>query len=194
MVKDIQTTVLMKTRGMEITIIQVQKEGSKLVQDMQMAGRSMGKTILNGDKAIETGQGGAAREIEGEELLELKEQSAPFKELLYTGKGYEIELKGIEEIDGKAAYAIQITHPNGSVSTDYFDVATSLKVRDMSTSTGPDGSDATVTNDYADYREVNGIKLPHTTVTTGVFPVPMKGEVTEIIINGGVDDAMFELK
>ncbi len=193
-IKDLQTTVSMKTRGMEITIKESKKTGNKLSQEMLMAGQSMGKTILNGDKAVQGGQGGASRNIEGTELQELKEQSLPIKELAYLSEGYSLTLKGIEEINGKSAYLIEVTHPGGGKSSDYYEVATSLKIREVSTTQGPDGSDTTVTNDFEDYKAVNGVKFPHSNTTTGIFPVPMKATVAEIKVNAGIEDSVFEIK
>jgi zinc protease len=193
-IKDLQSTVSMKTRGMEITIKEIKKDGNKLSQEMLMAGQSMGKTVLNGDKAVQSGQGGAMRNVEGAELLELKEQAMAFKEIAYLTTGYTITLKGIEEINGKSAYLIEIIHPGGSKSSDYYDVTSSLKLREVSTAKGPDGSDTTVTNDFDDYKAINGVKFPHSNTTTGIFPVPMKALVSEIKVNAGVEEATFEIK
>jgi predicted Zn-dependent peptidase len=193
-IKDLQTTVVMKTRGMEIIVKQAQKGGDKLLQEMLMGGQSLGKTILSNGKAIQTGQGGVVRNIDGSELNDLKEQALPIKEVNYLGADYQLMLKGIEEINGKGAYLIEVTHPGGNKTTEYYDVATSLKVREISMSKAPDGSETTVTNDYEDYKAVDGVKFPHATTTTGVFPMPMKAVVSEIKANAGVDDAIFEIK
>ncbi len=193
-VKDVQSTVTMQSRGMAITLQQAQKKGNKLVMEMLMSGQSMGKTILNGDKAIQTGQGGAQRDITGTELDDLKEQSNPFKELEYLNDSYQLQLKGIEEINGKSAYLVEVTHPNGTKKTEYYEVATSLKLREITQDKGADGNPTTVINDFDDYKAVGGIKFPHASTTTGVFPMPMKIKVSEIKVNAGVDDAMFEIK
>lgn len=193
-IKDLQQTVVMKTRGMEITVKQSSKEGKKLVQEMLMGSQSMGKTILNGEKGLQTGAGGASRPIEGSDLFDLKEQALPVKETAYLSEGYQLNLMGIEEINGKAAYILEVTHPGGSKTTEYYEVATSLKVREISTTKGPDGSDVQVINDYEDYKAVDGVKFPHATTTIGVFPVPMKALVSEIKINAGIEDSMFDIK
>jgi predicted Zn-dependent peptidase len=192
--KEVQSTVGMQSRGMNITVTQSQKEGNKLVMEMQMAGQSMGKTILNGEKAVQTGQGGAKRDITGIELDDLKEQSLPCKELAYLNGKYQLDLKGIEEINGKNAYVIEVTHPNGSKKTEFYEVTTSLKLREISKAKGADGGQTTVTNDFEDYKPVAGIKFPHATTTTGIFPTPMKAKVTEIKVNAGIADSVFEIK
>jgi zinc protease len=191
-VKDVQSSVSMKSRGMAITVNQAQKVGNKLAMEMLMSGQSMGKTLLNGDKAIQTGQGGAKRDITGAQLDDLKEQSLPIKELNYLTSGYQLVLKGIEDVNGKAAYLLEVTTPNGSKRTEYYEVATSLKIREVSSQKGVEGGETTVINDYEDYREVSGVKFPYTTTTTGIFPTSMKATVSELKVNAGVDDKVFE--
>jgi zinc protease len=192
--RDVQTTLGMKSRGMEITVKQIQKDGSKLVQEMLMNGQSMGKTTYDGTKAVQTGMGGASRNLEGEQLAELKEQALPIKEAAYKSMGYQLTLKSVEEVEGKSAYVVEVSRPNGQKSTEYYEVSTSLKLREVSTTAGPDGTSTTVTNDFSDYREVGGVKFPHTSMTTGVFPTPMKAVVSDLKVNAGVDDALFLIK
>jgi hypothetical protein len=56
-----------------------------------------------------------------------------------------------------------------------------------------DGAPNIQTVDMGDYKEVNGVKLPHTMTVSGPFPVPFKVNVSEIKLNAGVDDSMFKL-
>lgn len=44
---------------------------------------------------------------------------------------------------------------------------------------------------YGDYKEVNGIKVPHT-ITVSFGPQQLDFNVTEVKINEGVSDADFE--
>jgi zinc protease len=192
-IKDVQTTVSMKARGPEITVVQMQK-GGKLMQDMQMRGQSMGKTIYDGTKGVQTGTGGAKRDIEGAELAALIEQTYPVKEAFYKPMGHTLELKGIEEVEGKAAYVIEITRKDGSKFTEYYDVTSSLKIREISAQKGANGGETIVTNDLSDYRDVKGVKFPFATTTSGVLPTPMKGTVTDLKVNAGVDDAVFKIE
>jgi zinc protease len=192
-ISDVQTTVTMQTRGPEITVKQAQKGGTKLMQDMLMRNQSMGKTILDGDRAVQTGAGAAKRDITGDELQGLKEQALVVKEVAYKQWGYTMEIKGIEEVEGKAAYVIEVTRPGGSKFTQYHDVATNMKVREIMAQKGADGGETIVTNDFADYREISGVKLPYSSTTSGVFPTPIKATVTELKVNTGMDDSVFKM-
>lgn len=193
-VKDVQTTLSMKMRAMELGV-KITQKGGKLVQETQMRGQNMGSTIYDGQRGVQTGMG-AARELSGEELADLKEQALFVKEASYVSAGYKLALKGIEEIDGKPAYIVEVERPDGKKSTDYYDVTTSLKVRDVSAGKGQDGSPVTITNSYEDYREVPGVgvKVPYAVTTSGAMPVSLKAVISELKVNAGVDDSIFTIK
>jgi predicted Zn-dependent peptidase len=190
-IKDVTTTSVMKTGGPEITVKTWQKD-SKVVTDMVMNGMSMSKRKYDGSKAKETGMGGE-RDLEGEELNDLKEQALFCKEMAYKTGGYKLALKGLEQIDGSDAYVVEVVRPDGKKTTEYYDMKSSLKVREVSNVTGQDGEPAPMTIDYADYKETNGVLYPNTITITGVFPVPLKASLTEIKVNAGIDDAIFKL-
>lgn len=190
-IKDISTTSVMKTGGPEIIVKTWQKDG-KVVTDMTMNGMSMSNRKYDGTKAKETGMGGA-RDLEGEDLNDLKEQALFCKETAYKTGGYKLSLKGLEQITGNNAYVVEVERPDGKKTTEYYDMKTSLKVREVSHVPGQDGQPVTMTTDFADYKEVNGVLFPHTVTITGVFPVPLKAVVTELKVNGGIDDSMFKL-
>ena len=127
-------------------------------------------------------------------MEDLKEQALFSKEANYSSAGYKLALKGIEAIEGKNAYILEVERPDGKKTTEYYDMTTSLKVREVATQPGMDGQPTTVTINFGDYKAVNGVLFPHSLSVSGIFPVPMKGAVTEMKANAGVDDKAFQLK
>lgn len=190
-VKDVATTSVMKTGGPELTLKTWQK-GNKVATDLTMNGMSMSNRKYDGDKAKETGMGGA-RDLEGEDLNDLKEQASVCKEANYKAGGYKLNLKGLEQINGNNAYVIDVERPDGKKTTEYYDMKSSLKVREVSSVPGQDGQPTVMTTDYANYKETGGVLFPNTVTITGVFPVPLKAEVTELKVNAGIDDSVFKL-
>ena len=75
----------------------------------------------------------------------------------YFGNDTKMEVKGMEKIDGKDAYKVLVTSPQGSKATMYFDKNTGFKLRTIETTMG-----RTSTSDLSDYKEVNGVFIPHT--------------------------------
>ncbi|MEQ1747601.1 MAG: insulinase family protein [Saprospiraceae bacterium] len=193
MLKDVQMAMNLVTPGPTLEMNIKQKGGDKIAIVMTMQGQVVSNRVCNGTKANESGMGGS-RPLEGEELEDLKEQARFCKEALYQSGGYKLALKGIEPINGKNAYVVEVARPDGKKTTEFYDMASSLKVREVSASVGPDGSPVTVTTDMGDYKEAGGVQFPHSMTISGVFPVPLKGTVTDIKINASVPDTAFEVK
>lgn len=70
------------------------------------------------------------------------------------------ELTGAEEIDGKECYRVVLTLPVGNPITRYYDKSTGLLVRSKIVVPSPMG-DISSESDSSDYKEVNGIRTPH---------------------------------
>ncbi len=192
-IKEMESAMIMKTPGPTFDMKVLQKGGNKIAIDMAMNGQVISHRVFDGEKGFESGMGGA-RDLEGEELEDVKEQASFCKEASYQAAGYKLALKGIEAIDGKNAYILEVERPDGKKTTEYYDMTTSLKVRDVATQPGMDGQPTSITTDYGDYKAVNGVLFPHSVTVSGLFPVPMKGTVTEIKANAGVDDTAFQKK
>jgi len=192
-VKDIQSIATMKTPGPVLTIKTAQKGGDKIVVDVSMNGQIVNKQVYDGQKGFMIGGGPTpkAQPIAGEQLNDLKEQAMFCKEAGYAKGGYKLTLKSIEEIEGANAYAIEVVRPDGKKSMEYYDVKTGLKIREESTVDGPGGL-ATQIIDMADYEEANGVKIPRTLTTTGLLPMPVKINISEVRVNAGVEDSIFK--
>jgi predicted Zn-dependent peptidase len=91
-------------------------------------------------------------------------------------------LKGIEVLNGKDAYVIENTDSFGTVSSDYYDVASGLKIRSLSVQKEDDKTVTTETL-FTDYKEVDGIKfISHIKTSSG--GQSMDVVMNEIILNG----------
>jgi hypothetical protein len=88
----------------------------------------------------------------------MKAKKGLFPELHYDSS--KIELTGIESVEGKDAYVLVITTDSGK-TTNYYDVASGLKVKKSETAKGPGGQEVVQDTSYGDYKEVDGIKFPY---------------------------------
>ncbi|MFN0037597.1 MAG: insulinase family protein [Saprospiraceae bacterium] len=191
-IKDLQSTADMQVRGPAFGIKTYQKGGNKIALEMSMGGQAMQKQVYDGAQGFRTAMG-QTEALEGEQLGDIKEQAMFSKEAGYKTGGYKLVLKGIEEVNGSNTYVLEVERPDGKKSTEYYDTKTSLKVREVSTGQGMDGSPSTQMVEMTDYKEVGGVKMPHSMTVSGVFPVPFKVSITEIKVNAGVDDAVFKM-
>ncbi|MEY2938623.1 MAG: hypothetical protein RL062_1212 [Bacteroidota bacterium] len=91
-------------------------------------------------------------------------------------------LKGIEVLNGKDAYVIENTDSFGTISSDYYDVASGLKIRSLSVQKEDDKTVTTETL-FTEYKEVDGIKfISHIKTSSG--GQSMDVVMNEIILNG----------
>ncbi|MEO6759070.1 MAG: insulinase family protein, partial [Saprospiraceae bacterium] len=189
-IKDLQTTAEMKTPGPQFAVKTYQKGGNKILVDISMNGNPMSKQIYDGQKGVQTSMG-QSQPMAGQELGDIKEQAMFAKEASYQATGYKLSLKGAEDINGSTAYVVEVERPDGKKSTDYYDMKTGLKLREVSQTTGADGQPTMQMIEMSDYQPVNGVMIPRTMSVTGLLPVPVKIVIKEIKANAGVDDAMF---
>lgn len=149
----------------------------KFLVDVSMGPMSLMKQAYNGQTGYINAQGQKTN-LEGETLADIKAMAYPFPELTLRSNSA-IQLKGIETIEGADAYAIV----NGK-TTSYYDVKTGMKIADMTVT--PQGNSGVT---YKDYKEVKGVKVPHTIIVNMGMEVEVK--MDEVKVNEGVTDADF---
>jgi len=147
---------------------------------------------FDGTTAMVGGMGQSETVTEGPTFDSTKDQAVMFDQLNY-GTGYDLEVKAIENVEGQPAYKV-IIKKGDSVKTQYYSVKSNLLIRSVETNEAAPGQVMTVTTDLSDYRDVNGIMLPHKIVTAGMGPAPMSMEATDIKVNGEIDKSLFEIK
>ena len=179
-------------QGQTIGMTIQRKAPNKMAMTVDMSGMVLNQTKFDGTKG-EVMAMGQAQPMDEAGLKELKDQSSMFSELEYASNGAKLELKGVEPVEGKDAYKLEITSSTGKKTTDFFDKATGLKIRSIEVQEGPQGP-TTSTSDYEDYREVNGVKVPYRFKTVGLAPFPLVFEVKSVEINKGIDDSVFQVK
>jgi zinc protease len=185
-VKDITITMSTTMQGMGINITTAKKAPGKYFLDVNANGMSFQKIKFNGTKGVQEAMG-QKTDLEGEELAKMKEEAQIFEEVDYIKNGYKLMLKGTEKVEGVDAYAVKVTSPSGNESTHYFDMNTFLKIK----SVGAGEGGVTQTSYLSDYKEVNGLKYPHT-IKQSFGPQNMDMKTEKIEINKGLADDMFE--
>jgi predicted Zn-dependent peptidase len=189
-IKDLQTESTMQMRGPSFGIKTWQKGGNKLAVEMSMNTQLMNKQVYADGKGAQIAMGQTAP-LEGEQLGDAKEQALFVKEAGYVSGGYKLRIKAIEDVNGANAYVIEVERPDGKKSTEFYDMKTSLKVREMSIGQGADGKPSTQMVEMSDYKPIGGVLFPHQTTVSGVFPVPFKVIIVSAKVNEGIDDAIF---
>lgn len=189
-VQSTKTVMKGSAMGTELTYTATRKTGGKSLIEVGANGMVMQKVVSDGKELAVTMMGQKAP-IEGG----LKEMQIfdgfMFKEMSYKDFGARAELKGVQNLDGKEAYAVEFLLPQGEKITEYYDKETGLKVQTLQVVKGPQG-EVSVTVKYSEYKDVNGIKFPHT-FTQSQGPMNLKFEAVSVAINEPVDDAVFKV-
>ena len=189
-VTSLDQTYALEMMGMSITSRVVQTSG-KFYMDMNAQGMSLMKQVYDGEKGVGEQQG-QRMVLEGADLESLKEQSVLFPERNYGTGSYTMEVKGMEDVNGKACYKLAVTKPSGTKSTEYYDKVTNLKVKEVQVA-DIQGQSSITTFEYADYRVVNGISVPFSVTISGPMPAPIVMKATDVKVNGTVDPMLFKI-
>ncbi len=189
-VNDLTMKMTTEMQGMSININTTRKAPNKMLLDINAAGQTFQKIVFDGVKGY-TSQMGQKKDMDAKEVAENLDEASMVKDLAYLSASYKTELKGIEKVDGNNAYQIEVTKPNGDKITEYYDVATSYKVKSEVTMETPQGS-MTQTTYYQDYKEAKGgLKFPYT-IKQSAGPQMMDMKLQSVEINTGVSDDMFK--
>lgn len=188
-IKDLTVKMSTKVQGMSLTIERYQKVPDKLAVLVSMNGNVMQKQLFDGEKGKMI-QMGNEKEITGDDLENLKLDAMLDLELNYSKYNVAINLKGIDEVNGKKAYIVDIVYPDGKTTTEYFDVDTGLKLKSVTSVESPQGP-LTQTTLYDDYRKKDNVLFPYN-LKQSFGPQNMDITVDSIEINTGLNDDLFE--
>ncbi len=185
-VKNLTVHAAATVQGMELKVVTYHKAPDKFMMEMSVNGNTLVKQVYDGEHGYMKSMMGSS-EVTGDTLIRMKEQALMHPEMRYLKDNYKLELDGIEDVDGKDAYKVNITSPGGFQSSDYFSTDTGLLVRTV-TSTGG----MTQQSDLSDYKDVNGVKYPFTRTTT-VGPQQIEIKVKDIDNKSKIKDDVFQL-
>ncbi len=182
--------------GQDVTMEVYQKGDDKVVMKMGSGAMVFVEQKFDGQKGSISQMGQTQVITDGPELQSMKIMARMFPQRYYAKEDVQLELKGIEDVDGEKAYRIVSTDSKGVATSEFFNVASGLWIRNVSSQEGPQGP-ITVTTDFSDYKDIgNGILRPYSTSITGMLPggAAMKMTVSEIKANGDIDDALFNIE
>lgn len=162
-IKDVTINMTASIQGQSIAVIRQQKSPNKFVQSMTMQGMVIQKETFNGTVGKISGMQGN-KDVEGEDLEELKISSVMFNDIDYETTGNTFNLLGIEPVAEKDAYKIEVNEKSGKKIMEWYSIDSGLKVKSMQTTIIPEedgGGSMTQTSDFSEYKKVDGISYAH---------------------------------
>jgi len=189
-VKDKTTIMRGSVQGTNITTVMYQKAPNMVKQEVS-AGPMKQIVLFDGKKAVMS-LNGNNQEITGEPLEAMKYESVMYPLILIDTLNVSANLAGIEKVDGKDAYKIEMSMPDGKKWFEFYDPETGYKVKDSKEVVAPQGTFTQETT-YSDYRDINGVKYAFK-FKKAVGPQVIDLSVSSITVNTGLTDDAFELK
>lgn len=185
MVKDVSMTGSASVMGQKLDLTMKYVIPGGYLQTISMSGTALSKQLVKDGKYTVSQQGQEAP-LEDDDKEELDESSALFTEAYILNKGeYKFNLKGVEQVDGKDAYNVEIKSPKGRTYNYFYDVASSLRVKETKTEEGAANAKALVQMFITEYKTFNGVKLPvKMTLDAGQLKISM--DLTDVKINQGL--------
>lgn len=151
---------------------------------ISMGPNSLSKQLVKGT-TYSVQQQGQEAPLEDKDKEELDEAAALFSETYLLKKpGYAFTVKGIEPVNGKDAYNVEVKSPKGRVYNLYYDVATSMRVKEAKTEESPQGK-VTTSITTSEFKIYNGVKLPVKQVfDAGAFKLNI--DIKDVKVNQGL--------
>ena len=177
-----------EVQGVAIESVLYHTAPNKLSMSNKMLGNIVQQSIYDGTNGITVNMG-TATDMDTDRLADMKIDGRLFPERFYTELDVKTTLKGIELINGKEAYRIDIKYPTGSSKSNYFDRKSKLKIREVDYQ-----GELVITKDISDYKEVNGILFPHENHVTGMMPIPLVLKTSTIEVNTKISEELYKVE
>lgn len=188
-IRDVSIKMTAAVGPQKLEITEVKKGPNRWYNSVQMGGMTLMEQKYDGNRMVRSQQGRMV-DIPAEERRNAPVEAAMFPELEYGRRtDVKTELKGIERVDGRDAFVVEVTLPGGKKESLFFDCESGLKVRQSQVVFTPQG-DMVLATEFRDFKEVNGVMFPHTRVIP-LGPQRLQAQVESIRINTNVSDQMF---
>lgn len=111
----------------------------------------------------------------------------------FKAKGHQVELVGKEKVEGSDAWKLKVTLKSGDVQHIFLDADSYLEIRSESKRTIR-GSEVEVVSDIGDYKDIDGLLVPHS-IQNSTKGQPQKQDIVieTVELNPALDDARFKM-
>jgi outer membrane lipoprotein-sorting protein len=131
------------------------------------------------------------REITGGQLDAMRNGAFPTPLLNYRARGSEVALADKEHVGANEAYVVRLTPKAGPAVRLFIDTESFMLVKTVMTINIPQmGGDIDQVVEFSDFRDVDGIKVPHTTRSTNAIQA-IVATMTDVKHNLEIDDSSF---
>ena len=184
-INDYKITASLSMMGQNLEMITAFKKPNHTVISIAMGPMVVQKIVFDGETLKMSGMQGSQDFTEGPEFEATKQEASACPEMNYFANGYQVTVKGIENIGGKDAYSLEVIKGN-NISMEYYDVETGLKIKTVVTTETPQGAMQQI-SEFSDYKETDGVKFPYT-ITQSASGMAMNATVSSVEVNKGIEN------
>ena len=150
--------------------------------------------VFDGTKAMSSAQGQQQVVTEGPIYDQIKALGVMVEQSVYNTDGYNMEVKGVDNVNGESCYKLSIEAPSGNKTTEYYSTKSGLLLRSVNSQDVAPGQTITVTQDFSDYQEHSGLMIAGKIASSGMGPAPIEMLLKEVKVDEAMDDALFKIK
>ncbi len=188
-IKSLETEFVAKMQGMELKLWELKVNGKKYAMKMEMMGQTMQSEVYNGTKGIQSAQG-QKKAMEEKDLEEAKKSSLIFP-VLSLMNSKKAKLTGVEKIDGVDYFTVE-EKADSKTEIYYFNKKTYLLDRhDIIMSFN--GKSQKMSFKLSDYKNHDGVLISEKNIMSGAMPMPIEFNLTKVVVNGKIDEAIFKI-
>ncbi len=190
-IKDFSMDLTAEVQGQAMSMVVRKKMPNKFLTIVKVDGMGeVNNTVFDGVRGKMT-QMGQDQIIEGEGAQALEAQSNIIGEVVYLTDLGKLTYVGKETIDGIECHKLKVLNAAGEAD-EFYEVISGYKKRQINEVESPMGK-MKITIDYADYKQVGAVKFPHSLKQDmGMMAFELKA--TDIKVNSGLEDVLFEVK
>lgn len=166
------------------------KDNSKFLMTIKQGDMEMMKQVTDGKKGSMS-QMGQSQPMDEAQVAQTAMQADIMIESKYEDYGIKTSLLGIEPVNGKEAYVVEVEMPDGTKQSDYYDVESGLKVQSITSQETPQGVMTTVTS-IKEYMEADGIKFPKV-MEQQLGPQNVVITLESVKVNPRISDSLFKV-
>jgi zinc protease len=184
--KDIVIAATVSAMGQELQMQEKILVPAGYFMEITVQGMSLQKQALKGG-AYTNARQGTEQPADATTKEDINLKAAFFEEAYMLKNGYKSELGDIEKVDGKDAYAIRITSPAGKQFTNWYDLASGLKLKTATERETPAGK-MLIQVSFSNYKPFNGVMIP-TKILSDQGQVQLELSRTDIKVNTGLKES-----
>lgn len=190
-IKDFSMDLTAEVQGQAMSMVVRKKMPNMFLTIVKVDGMGeVNNTVFDGIKGKMT-QMGQDQIIEGDGAKALEAQSNIIGEVVYLTDLGKLTYVGKETIDGIECHKLKVLNAAGEAE-EFYEVISGYKKRQINEVESPMGK-MKITIDYADYKQVGAVKFPHSLKQDmGMMAFELKA--TDIKVNSGLEDVLFEVK